>query len=163
MNKDKEQQFIEIINEYKRMIYTICYMFSSNTDDVNDLYQEILVKLWNGFDSFEGKSNIKTWIYRVSLNYCINFSNHQKKEREYLDSFKNADSSPDEKAMEKSLQLKQLYKRINSLGLVDRSVILLWLEGLSYEEIASIMGITVKNVSFKLVCIKERLKQMSNL
>lgn len=160
MNKDKEQQFIGIINEYKRMIYTVCYMFSSDTDDVNDLYQEILVKLWNGFDSFEGKSNIKTWIYRVSLNYCINFNNHQKKEKEYLDSFSKDDGSTDEKGIEKSLQLKQLYKRINSLGLVDRSIILLWLEGLSYEEIASIMGISVKNVSFKLVRIKERLKQM---
>lgn len=164
MNKDKEQQFIGIINEFKRMIYTVCYMFSSDTDDVNDLYQEIIVKLWNGFDSFEEKSNIKTWIYRVSLNYCINFSNHKKKEKEHLESFiKTDDNSTDEKAIEKSLQLKQLYKRINSLGLVDRSVILLWLEGLSYEEIASIMGISVKNVSFKLVRIKERLKQMSNL
>ena len=81
MSKDKEEQFIGMINEYKRMIYTVCYMFSSNTEDVGDLYQEILVRLWNGFDSFEGKSNIKTWIYRVSINYCINFSNHQKRER----------------------------------------------------------------------------------
>lgn len=64
--------------------------------------------------------------------------------------------------MEKNLQVKQLYKRINALGLVDRSVILLWLEGLSYDEIGAILGISVKNVSFKLVRIKELLKKMSN-
>lgn len=57
------------------------------------------------------------------------------------------------------MQIKQLYQRINKLGLVDRSVILLWLEGLSYEEIGAILGISVKNVSFKLVRIKERLKK----
>ena len=90
MNREKEELFIELINEYKRMIYTVCYMFSSNTDDVNDLYQEFLVKLWNGFDSFEGKSNLKTWIYRVSLNYCINFSNHQEKERNRISLIHNA-------------------------------------------------------------------------
>ena len=60
--------------------------------------------------------------------------------------------------LEKRMQIKQLYQRINKLGLVDRSVILLWLEGLSYEEIGEILGISVKNVSFKLVRIKERLK-----
>ena len=134
---EKEQQFTEIIREHERTIYTVCYMFSDNTDEVNDLYQEILVRLWQGFDAFEGRSDIKTWIYRVSLNYCINFSNRQKKERERLNLGKGF--------------------------LVDRSVILLWLEGLSYDEIGAILGISVKNVSFKLVRIKEQLKKMSNL
>lgn len=63
----------------------------------------------------------------------------------------------------KNLQINQLYKRINTLGLVDRSVVLLWLEGLSYNEIGAILGISVKNVSFKLVRIKEKLKKMSNI
>ena len=158
---EKEQQFTEIIREHERTIYTVCYMFSDNTDEVNDLYQEILVRLWQGFDAFEGRSDIKTWIYRVSLNYCINFSNRQKKERERLNLGKGFHTHGN--SLEKNLQIKQLYKRINTLGLVDRSVILLWLEGLSYDEIGAILGISVKNVSFKLVRIKEQLKKMSNL
>lgn len=80
----KEQQFTAIIRQHERTIYTVCYMFSNDADEVDDLYQEILVRLWRGFDSFEGKSDIKTWIYRVSLNYCINFNNKKKKERERL-------------------------------------------------------------------------------
>ena len=158
---EKEQQFTEIIREHERTIYTVCYMFSDNTDEVNDLYQDILVRLWQGFDAFEGRSDIKTWIYRVSLNYCINFSNRQKKERERLNLGKGFHT--DGSSLEKNLQIKQLYKRINTLGLVDRSVILLWLEGLSYDEIGAILGISVKNVSFKLVRIKEQLKKMSNI
>ena len=73
------------------------------------------------------------------------------------------DIKPYEDNYEKSLQVKRLYKRINALGLVDRSVILLWLEGLSYDEIGAILGISAKNVSIKLVRIKEQLKQMSNI
>ena len=157
----KEQQFTDIIKKHERTIYTVCYMFSDDKDEVNDLYQDILVRLWQGFDAFEGKSDIKTWIYRVSLNYCINFSHKQQRQRERL----NLGSSlpADGSSLERNLQIKQLYKRINALGLVDRSVVLLWLEGLSYDEIGAILGISVKNVSFKLVRIKEKLKKMSNL
>lgn len=158
----KEQQFIDIIREHERTIYTICYMFSDDKDEVNDLYQDILVRLWKGFEDFKGKCSAKTWIYRVSLNYCINFSHSQKRKHcERLTP--SADSHTDAGALEKKLQIKQLYKRINTLGLVDRSVILLCLEGLSYDEIGEILGISVKNVSFKLVRIKEQLKKLSNI
>lgn len=155
----KEQQFTAIIQQHKRTIYTVCYMFSNNADEVDDLYQEILLRLWKGFDAFEGKSDIRTWIYRVSLNYCINFNNRRKRKHEQQDF--DIGTGPDSRD-ERILQVKQLYKRINALGLVDRSVILLWLEGLSYDEIGAILGISVKNVSFKLVRIKEQLKKMSN-
>lgn len=157
----KDQQFMNIIREHEQTIYTVCYMFSKDEEEVNDLYQDILVRLWKGFETFEGKSDIRTWIYRVSLNYCINFSNRQKKQRECL----NLDTGflSEGSNLEKNLQIKQLYKRINMLGLIDRSVVLLWLEGLSYDEIGAILGISVKNVSFKLVRIKEKLKKMSNI
>ena len=157
----KEQQFTDIIKKHERTIYTVCYMFSDDKDEVNDLYQDILVRLWQGFDAFEGKSDVKTWIYRVSLNYCINFSHKQKRQHERLNL--GGGLPADGSSLERNLQIKQLYKRINTLGLVDRSVVLLWLEGLSYDEIGAILGISVKNVSFKLVRIKEQLKKMSNI
>ena len=155
----KEKHFLDMIQQHEQTIYTICYMFSQDKDEVDDLYQDILVQLWQGYDTFEGRSDIRTWIYRVSLNYCINFQRKQKREREQKELLPRW--NPDE-SLERKLQVKQLYQRINALGLVDRSVVLLWLEGLSYEEIAAIFGISVKNVSFKLVRIKEQLKSMSN-
>ena len=131
-------------------------MFSRDAGDVDDLHQEILLRLWQGYDGFEGRSDIKTWIYRVALNYCINFSDKRRREQAKRTAARESDTSDSD--LEKRMQIKQLYQRINKLGLVDRSVILLWLEGLSYEEIGEILGISVKNVSFKLVRIKERLK-----
>lgn len=63
----KEQQFTAIIQQHKRTIYTVCYMFSNNADEVDDLYQEILLRLWKGFDAFEGKSDIRTWSMFLSV------------------------------------------------------------------------------------------------
>lgn len=156
MMNTKEQRFSKLVKEHEQTIYAVCYMFSRDAGDVDDLHQEILLRLWQGYDGFEGRSDIKTWIYRVALNYCINFRDKRRREQTRRMTVRGSDSSDSD--LEKRMQIKQLYQRINKLGLVDRSVILLWLEGLSYEEIGEILGISVKNVSFKLVRIKERLK-----
>ena len=152
----KEQRFAKLVKEHERTIYAVCHMFSRDAGDVDDLHQEILLRLWRGYDGFEGRSDIKTWIYRVALNYCINFSDKRKRQQTRPVTERESDSFDSD--LERRMQIKHLYQRINKLGLVDRSVILLWLEGLSYEEIGAILGISVKNVSFKLVRIKERLK-----
>ena len=121
----KEQRFSKLVKEYEQTIYVVCYMFSRNAEDVDDLHQEILLRLWHGYDGFEGRSDIKTWIYRVALNYCINFSNKRKREQTKRMTAREPDTSDSD--LEKRMQIKQLYQRINKLGLVDRSVILLWL------------------------------------
>ena len=157
--EDKEKEFAQIVREHKRRIYTVCYMFSKDADEVADLFQEILINMWKGFPAFRGESTVSTWIWRVSLNTCINTS----KTRRRLDTIPlNVNINPYEDVDEDALQIRQLYERINRLGLVDRSIILMWLENLSYEEIGAILGISVKNVSVKLVRIREKLKQMSN-
>ena len=158
--EDKEKEFAQIVREHKRRIYTVCYIFSKDADEVADLFQEILINMWKGFPAFRGESTVSTWIWRVSLNTCINTS----KKRRRLDTIPlNVNINPYEDVDEDALQIRQLYERINRLGLVDRSIILMWLENLSYEEIGAILGISVKNVSVKLVRIREKLKQMSNL
>lgn len=69
--KENEQQFTDIVRCNRSTIYTVCYMFSKDNDEVADMFQEVLIRLWNGMESFDGRSNIKTWIYRVALNTCI--------------------------------------------------------------------------------------------
>ena len=135
-------------------------MFSNNPEEVVDLFQEILMNLWKGFSKFRGDSNINTWIYRVSLNTCI--SSERKKSRKIetlpltMDINLFADSDDDTK------QVQMLRSRISRLGPFDRAIVLLWLENLSYDEIGAIVGISAKNVSVRLVRIKEQLKKMSN-
>ena len=133
-------------------------MFSKDQDEVNDLFQEVLVSLWKGLESFKGESDIKTWIYRVSLNTCISSERKKKRNTVPLDMNINLFEDRDEDTR----QVKMLYNRISRLGFFDRAIVLLWLENLSYEEIAAIVGISVKNVSVRLVRIREQLKNMSN-
>ena len=154
----KEFEFSQLVREHKTTIYTVCYMFSKDPDEVNDLFQEILIKLWKGFDGFKGDSSAKTWIYRVALNACLDSDRKKKRAGERVPL--SVDINPYEDTDADALQIRQLYARINKLGFLDRSIILLWLEALSYDEIGAIVGMSPKNVSVKLVRIKEQLKNL---
>ena len=155
-----EKQFAQTVKEHRSTIYTVCYMFSQDADEVEDLFQEVLVNLWKGFEGFGQRANIKTWIYRVALNTCI--SQDRKKKRRSSEVRMTMDINLFEDNDEDTRQVDMLHKRISRLQLFDRAIVLLWLENLPYEEIGQIVGITSKNVSVRLHRIREQLKQMSN-
>lgn len=159
MNNDKEHQFELLVRQHKRTIYTVCYMFSTNKDEIDDLFQEILIRLWNGFDRFEGRSSAKTWIYRVALNTAINQDRKERRRPQTVPL--TVDIDPYEADNPQTQQIRVLYDRISRLDPIDRSLILLWLEGISYDEIGAIIGISPNNVGVKLTRIKEKLVKMS--
>ena len=159
MNNDKEHQFELLVREHKRTIYTVCYMFSHNKTEVEDLFHEVLIRLWNGFDHYEGRSSARTWVYRVALNTAIN---QDKKERRRIETVPlTVDIDPFEADDPKTQQVRKLHDLISQLELIDRSLVLLWLEGIPYDEIGAIIGITPNNVGVRLARIKEKLVQMS--
>lgn len=158
--KEKELEFNRIVRANKAAIFTVCYLFSKDQDEVNDLFQETLINLWRGFDGFQGKCDVKTWIWRVSLNTCLTFERKKKRRVDTLPLTMDINLFTD--TDDDTRQVQMLYRRINKLGVLDRAIILLWLENMSYEEIGEIIGISTKNVSVKLVRIKEQLKKMSN-
>ena len=155
---NQEQEFSEFVHRHKSTIYTVCYMFSKDNDEVQDLFQDIPTNLWTGFDSFRGEAQQKSWVWRVALNTCISVERKKKKRPQLAQLSMDIDLYADDD--NDILQVQALHKRINSLGLVDRAIILLWLEDMSYEEIGTIMGITPSHVGVKLFRIKERLKQI---
>jgi RNA polymerase sigma-70 factor (ECF subfamily) len=104
---------------------------------------------------------VRSWIYRVSLNVCISLDRKKRRNKTVpltmdIDPYEEAETN------QNSRQMEMLRQRIARLGQFDRAIILLWLENMTYEEIAAVMGITVKNVSVRLYRIKEELKNMSN-
>lgn len=134
-------------------------MFSNDAGEVADLFQKVLVKLWKGFESFHGKSDIKTWIYRVTLNTCITIDRKKRSRKRTMlsmdvDYFNSREQS--------TAQVRMLHERIARLQPLDRAIILLWLEQISYDEIGEIVGISAKNVSVRLARIRVQLKNMSN-
>lgn len=156
----KEQQFTRLVSENKGTIYTVCYMFSKDEDEVSDLFQETLVNLWRGFDGFEGRSDVRTWVYRVALNTCISADRKKKRRGKSVPLTMNVNLFEDNDA--DTRQVRMLRERISQLQPFDRAIVLLWLENMSYEEIGQVVGITTKNVSVRLYRIKEQLKNMSN-
>ena len=159
MKSAKEKQFEELVKQYKRTIYSVCYMFSRDKEEINDLFQEILVRLWLGFDQFEQRSSVSTWVCRIALNTAINSDKRAKRRPQTVPLSTDIDPyDPQDSSFE---QVRQLYALINQLDVMDRGLVLLWLEGIGYDEIAAIMGITVANVGIKLHRIKEKLVQKS--
>jgi len=153
-----ETEFAQIVKENKSTIYTVCYMFSKDTAEVNDLFQEVLVNLWKGMNTFKGRSEIRTWIYRIALNTCISMDRKKKIKTIPLSMDANLFQDQDEDTK----QVKLLHNRINKLQPFDKAIVLLWLENISYDEIGEIVGVSTKNVASRLFRIKEKLRSMSN-
>lgn len=154
-----EREFTQLVHEQKSTIYTVCYMFARDKDEAADLFQDVLINLWKGIGKFRNDSEISTWVYRVSLNTCISADRKKRKiPTTRLDM--NIDLFDDEDT--DSRQIQVLRQRIQRLQPLDRAIVLLWLESLSYQEIADIVGLTPKNISVRLTRIRLQLKQMKD-
>lgn len=153
---EKEQRFTDLVLDQKATIYSVCYMFATNRAEAEDLFQEVLIRLWMGFDTFKEASSARTWVYRISLNTCLNDKKKQTRRVETvpLDLTVDLYQDTDDPKVE---QIRQLYDRVSQLEAADRALVLMWFEGMSYEEIGIILGISTKNVSVRLVRIKEKL------
>ena len=134
--KDLERDFEEMVRRNRGTIYTVCYMFSNDQD-----------------------SDVRSWIYRISLNVCISLD-HKKRRHRTVPLTMNINPYEETETNQNSRQMDMLRQRIARLGMFDRAIILLWLENMSYDEIGAIVGISAKNVSVRLVRIKEQLKSI---
>lgn len=155
MKNVSEREFEKMVREHRSTIYTVCYMFSHDADEVADLFQEILINLWKGWASFRHNSSTNTWIWRISLNTCISADRKKKKAKHIIPLTMDIDLFDDKDQENQQIQL--LRQRIGALPFFDRALVLLWLENLSYDEIGQILGISAKNVSVRLVRIKAQL------
>lgn len=119
----------------KRIIYKICFMYARDNDDINDLYQDVVLSLWKSFRNFKGHSSVSTWIYRITLNTCIT-NLRKKKNYDYVPLKQDIDILDD---CEHDECMKHLYQLIHQLDNVDKMYIMLWLDEKSYDEIAEIV------------------------
>ncbi len=158
---EQESKFTELVREYKNTIYTVCMMFADKPEDTDDLVQEALINLWRGFQKADDVC--KSWVWRVSMNSCITIDRKRKKrssECPLTADMESVMNNCDES--DRNNNIKLLYDRIHQLNAFDRAIVMLWLEGMPYEEIGDIVGITTKNVSVRLIRINEQLKKMNN-
>ncbi len=153
----QEELFITTIKENEGIIYKVSRMYTDTEEDQKDLFQDIVYQLWKSFNSFKGNAKRSTWMYRVALNTAIAYLNRSKKQikQTSLDfSLHIAEEEIDTYFQEK---VDVLYAQIKQFNVVERGIILLYLEGKSYEEIAAITGFTETNVGTRLSRIKQKL------
>ena len=149
--------FEQLIKEYHPIIYKICRVYSTS-EDFDDLYQEVLISLWKSYKTFEGRSKLSTWLYRVTLNTALTYQRNEKKHAKKV----SMDNVPelvnvDYEADKGDAKIQTLYKAISTFKKVDRSIILLYLEENTYEEIAELTGLTPSNIGAKISRLKKKL------
>lgn len=159
---DKKESFIRTIKENEGFIFKIASVYTNSSDDKNDLVQEILFQLWKSFDSFNQKSNISTWVYRVALNVALYQLKLSKKKVLTIPIDEQILNNQDIDNCENEEKWKLFKQQIDNLNLLDKGIVMLYFDNKSYEEIAEIIGISKSNVGTKLLRIKEKLKLQIN-
>ncbi len=163
MKSQKELEFESLYNVHKDKIFRLCLGFVSDSVAAQDLFQEILVRIWRHMDSFRGESSISTWVYRIAYNTALSYSAKEKKKPEQTPLPAGMDlKEPENYSQEKELQIKKLYDAINALTQTDRVIATLLLENTPYKTIAEVSGISENYVAVKVNRIKASLTQTLN-
>jgi RNA polymerase sigma-70 factor (ECF subfamily) len=157
---EQQQRFADWLREHGAIVHHVVNGFASG-DDRNDILQEVLLTVWKSIPAFRGQARPTTYLYRVCHNAALLWTRTEKNYRRRVERFSafsveeftpNPDSLTDER-------LARLYAAIHALKPLDRSLMLLLLDGLSYREIAEVLGLSESNVGVKINRIKNQLSR----
>lgn len=135
-------------------------MYCDKEECRRDLFQDILVQLWQSYPSFNNKSRFSTWMYRVALNTAIAQFRKDKKNNEDLTPDVLVNVPEEESFKEKEDRINLVHKAINKLSKAEKAIIILYMDDYSYEEISEISGLTISNVGVKINRIKAKLQKI---
>jgi RNA polymerase sigma-70 factor (ECF subfamily) len=157
----EEKLFAEIHRDHLGIVARTTQAFAAEAADRDDLFQEILVDLWQSLPRFQGDAKLSTYVYRVALSCALNWKRSRRRYQQKLVYYAPLVSESPGVATRDHERLHWLYARIHELPLVDRSLILLSLDQLTYAEIADITGLSESNVGVRLHRIKQHLAAQS--
>jgi RNA polymerase sigma factor (sigma-70 family) len=152
-------RFQTLVEEHKKILYKVCNSYCRNRDDREDLAQEITVQLWRSFAKFDERYRFSTWMYRIALNVAISFYRREttrtrhviSDEERLLEAIDDTQSQPED--------IRLLYQFIGTLDPLSKALVLLYLDGNNYQEIAEVLGISETNVATKISRLKKTMKQ----
>jgi len=157
----KEQEFLTILEAYKKLLFKISNAYCSDKEDRKDLLQEIILQLWRAYPKYDDTYALSTWIYRIALHVSISFLRKEKsRKRLNLDMGEPILEIREEEGQEELAEnIKRLNVFISHLKKLDKALMILYLEGKSHQEIGEILGLSKSNVGTKIGRIKEKLKK----
>jgi RNA polymerase sigma factor (sigma-70 family) len=151
-----EAEFLQMIRQHQAIIHKVCRLYRDSPQDREDLFQEIVYQLWRAFPSFEGRAKLSSWMYRIALNTALASFRKHTPDIIYPVALPDKLSEPHEG----NLQQEQLLAALKQLNDPDKAIIALYLEDMSYQEIAAIVGIDENYVGVKLNRIKTKIKSI---
>ncbi|PRY53308.1 RNA polymerase sigma-70 factor (ECF subfamily) [Arcticibacter pallidicorallinus] len=158
MEDKLEDAFIRQINQNIGIAHKVCNLYFNDSQDREDLIQEMLYQLWRGYPGFQGNAKFSTWMYKVCLNTAL--TNLRRSKRTKSESISDAHNQiPDESTGEQERDISMLHKLLDKLSPLNKSIVLLYLEDLQYDEISGITGLSRANISVRLVRIKNELRK----
>lgn len=158
---NKRQEFLGLISKHQHLIRKVAAIYYRNQEDQEDAFQEILLSLWKAYPTFEGRSKLSTWIYRVALNTVL--GGFRKASNKVYHNQSDIDISEELMGTEEkdySEEIGVLYRAIDQLSDIEKAIIMLYMEEKNYDDIADIMGMTRTNVGVKINRIKKKLKKL---
>jgi len=160
MSEAQQQLFSSLYHTYRGMVVQLCTGFMKGDKNMaNDLMQEIFINIWNAIPGYRGEAAHKTWIYRITVNTCLQYLRKEKgKIKVGAETLENYQA--DETTAAAIDNYSNLYRAIGALNSMDRLVIMMVLDELEYEEISKVIGISEVNLRVKIHRIKHRLKKI---
>jgi RNA polymerase sigma-70 factor, ECF subfamily len=163
-NDDHEAVFKRWVTEHAGLVFKVARAFAHSEADRADLVQDIFVQLWRSLPRFEEKAKASTWIYRVALNTALAWRRSEKK-RHATHSLEFAieelpAAADDARAIERGEIVARLYAAIRQLPEADAALVLLYLDDLSYREMAAVLGISEGNVGVRLNRARKALGEL---
>ena len=155
-----EQEFTELIRSEATTISQICFYYSGSIAQYDDLRQNALINIWRGMKSYRGQASLHTWVYRVTINSCLttlrSLSRHNHESLDQLYDIVSDESDKD--------TIEHLHTLISRLSLINRAIIMMWLDDMTYDEIAIATGMKRNTIATRLRRIKEQLtSQFDNI
>jgi len=157
-----EKEFIELIKNHQGILHKICNVYFLRDPYKEDYYQEMLIRLWKSYPSFNNQSTFSTWLYRVALNTAIDIIRKQNLKPVHTELSKIEYNIPEHKNNIESENKDELYQAISQLPDIEKAIIILYLDEYNYKEIAEIIGISESNTGVKISRIRNQLIKTLN-
>lgn len=155
---DLQKTFQDQVDQHKKILYKVCNVYCRDRDSREDLAQEIIFQLWRSFRKFDARCQFSTWMYRIALNVAISFfrSENTRTRHVFADEQRLLEAVVEPERQPEDVRL--LYELIAHLDPLSRALMLLYLDGNHYQEIAEILGISETNVATRIGRLKSRMK-----
>jgi RNA polymerase sigma-70 factor (ECF subfamily) len=160
MDQQLERTFLLGLEENQEKLLRVCSVYAKDAETKEDLFQEVLINIWQAMPSFKGNSSLSTWMFRITLNVCLRLRTKQEQNRARFQSMDNVAIAKIEyeQGEEEDLdRLSQLTKCVKKLNDLDKAIVSLYLEQLPYKEMSEITGLQENTIATRVKRIKVKL------